>query len=219
MDKHTNDIVQRIRKRREELGLSYQELADRTGMSKSTLQRYETGDIANIPLSKISALADGLKTTQQYIMGWEDTDKVSHEKSNVAYVIKDDIYNVPVFESVSAGFGAYADDQIVDFIPTVISNPYDVDDTIAIKVRGDSMFPAIDDGDTIIVRRQPIVDNGQIAVVLLDGDEGLVKRVYFGDGWIDLISINSHYKPRHFEGEETDRIRIVGLVKQVIKTF
>ena len=72
MNNNTKEIIERIKKRREELKLSYQDLADRTGLSKSTLQRYETGDIANIPLSKISALADGLQTTQQYIMGWDE---------------------------------------------------------------------------------------------------------------------------------------------------
>jgi len=65
-------IIDRIKRRRMELGLSYQELADRTGLSKSTLQRYETGDIANIPLSKIEMLANGLQTTPEYIMGWDE---------------------------------------------------------------------------------------------------------------------------------------------------
>ncbi len=65
-------IIQRIKSRRKDLNLSYQTLAERTGLSKSTLQRYETGDIANIPLSKIETLAKGLETTPQYIMGWVD---------------------------------------------------------------------------------------------------------------------------------------------------
>lgn len=72
MDIKTYEIIQRIKLRRKELNLSYQELADRTGLSKSTLQRYETGDIANIPLSKIETLANGLETTPQYIMGWTE---------------------------------------------------------------------------------------------------------------------------------------------------
>lgn len=72
MDIKTYEIIQRIKNRRKELNLSYQELADRTGLSKSTLQRYETGDIANIPLSKIETLAKGLQTTPQYIMGWTE---------------------------------------------------------------------------------------------------------------------------------------------------
>lgn len=65
-------IIKRIQGRRLELNLSYQALADRTGLSKSTLQRYETGDIMNIPLSKIDILAQGLQTSPLYLLGWED---------------------------------------------------------------------------------------------------------------------------------------------------
>jgi len=67
-----NEIIGRIRDRRLELGLSYQDLADKTGMSKSTLQRYETGFIKNIPLSKVEALAKALRVTPEYLMGWEE---------------------------------------------------------------------------------------------------------------------------------------------------
>lgn len=66
------EIIERIRGRRLELGLSYQDLADKTGMSKSTLQRYETGFIKNIPLSKVEALAKALRVTPEYLMGWEE---------------------------------------------------------------------------------------------------------------------------------------------------
>ncbi len=73
-DKQTEqmrNIAQRIRYRREELQLSFQQLADFTKMSKSTLQRYETGGIKNIPLDKLEVLADGLKTTPEWILGWD----------------------------------------------------------------------------------------------------------------------------------------------------
>lgn len=72
MDIKTYEIIQRIKSRRAHLHLSYQDLADRTGLSKSTLQRYETGDIENIPLSKVEQLATALETTPQYILGWDE---------------------------------------------------------------------------------------------------------------------------------------------------
>lgn len=65
-------IVNRIKKRRLELGYSFQELANMTNMSKSTLQRYETGAIKNLPLSKLEILANALRTTPEWIMGWKD---------------------------------------------------------------------------------------------------------------------------------------------------
>ena len=131
----------------------------------------------------------------------------------------DNIYKIPVFSTVSAGFGAYACNDIEDYIPVYISNPADVPDTIGIRVSGDSMYPKIEDGDIIIVRKQDSVDSGSIAVMLLDGDEGLVKKVEYGRNWIDLISINPEYKTRRFENEEVLRLRVVGLVIGSYKKF
>lgn len=71
MNLNEQKIIDRIKKRRQELGLSYQDLADKTGLSKSTLQRYETGAISNIPLSKLNVLAKALQTTPTYIMGMD----------------------------------------------------------------------------------------------------------------------------------------------------
>ena len=64
-------INERIKSRRQELGLSYQQLADLTNMSKSTLQRYETGGIKNIPLDKLEPLASALSVTTEWIIGQE----------------------------------------------------------------------------------------------------------------------------------------------------
>ncbi|QOX63696.1 helix-turn-helix transcriptional regulator [Anoxybacterium hadale] len=65
------NIVERIKSRRIELEYSFQDLADLTGMSKSTLQRYETGGIKNIPLDKLKTMARALKVSPEWIMGWE----------------------------------------------------------------------------------------------------------------------------------------------------
>lgn len=138
------------------------------------------------------------------------------EPTNISAIIPH-LHNVPVFESVSAGFGAYSSNDIVDYIPVVIKNPADVDDTIAIKVVGDSMYPKIENGDIIIVRRQESVDSGDIGVILLDGDEGLVKKIVYGKDWIELISLNPEYQTKRFEGADVLRLRVVGKVKQIVK--
>ena len=110
MEKST--VSERIKQRRKELGMSYQELADSTGISKSTLQRYETGSIKNIPLDKLDVLAEGLQTNALYILG-------KSEQTN-AEIINSGIRSVPVFDSVSAGFGAYADSRASSYIPTFV---------------------------------------------------------------------------------------------------
>lgn len=65
-------IIKRIKERRQALGLSYQDMADATGLSKSTLQRYETGAIRKVPINQIEDLARALHTTPSYLMGWDD---------------------------------------------------------------------------------------------------------------------------------------------------
>lgn len=76
------DIIKRIKDRRTQLKYSFQDLADKTGMSKSTLQRYETGFIANVPLDKLEVLAKALEMSPAYLMGWEDKEPQEPQKQD-----------------------------------------------------------------------------------------------------------------------------------------
>ena len=201
-------VSERIALRRKELGLSYQELADRTGISKSTLQRYETGAIGNIPLEKLGVLAKGLETTDLYILG-------KNEGAN-AEVLGTGIYQIPVFDSVSAGFGVYADSRAVRYIPTYLEHGGEHPDYLWINVRGDSMSPKIEDGDRILVKRLDSIDSGSVAVVMI-GDDAYVKKIKYGKDWVELHSFNPYYPVRRLEGEDARSVRVVGLVMEVSK--
>ena len=215
------EIGKRIKQAREGRNMSQEELGKQLGLNKSTIQRYESGQVQRIKLPILENMAKILNVNPSWIVLKTNDPEIPREPSNISTVLGgENIYRIPVFESVSAGFGIYAVDEIVDYIPVVIKNPYDADDTIAIKVSGNSMYPKIEDGDIIIVRRQTSVDSGDIAVVLLDNDEGLVKRVVYGSTWIELQSINSEkFPPRRFNGAEVQRLRVVGLVIGSYKTF
>ena len=69
------ELINKIKTRRQELGLSYQELSDLTGISKSTLQRYETGFIKKVPITQIEIIAKALNVSPGYLMGWTDENK------------------------------------------------------------------------------------------------------------------------------------------------
>lgn len=201
--------------RREQIGMTQDELAKAVGVSKASISRWESGDISNMRRDRIQKLADALRVSPISLLE-EETDGLTctdKPESNISAVFNEHIHMVPVFESVSAGFGAYADDYIVEYCPFIINSEREAEETIAIRVTGDSMSPKIEDGDIIRVHKQESVDSGSIAVVLLDGEEGLVKKVVYGDDWIELHSINPYYPPRRFEGEEVLRLRVVGLVK------
>ena len=76
-EKELQGLAKNMKHRRLELGLTYQNLADRVGLSKSTLQRYETGTTQNIPISKLKLLANGLNTSVEDLLGWEGYGKGS----------------------------------------------------------------------------------------------------------------------------------------------
>ncbi len=203
-----NDTFNRMKTRRTELGLSLQDLADKTGLNKSTLQRYETGKTSKLPVEKARLIAKALDISTELLLGFETRLETDSGVINV--------FNIPVFDSVSAGFGCYADSSAVGYKPTYLSNMAEAGEFLWINVKGDSMSPKIENGDTILVRRQESVENGSVAVVMIE-DEAMVKKVKYGKDWIELHSFNPYYPVRRFEHSEADNIRIVGLVKEVCK--
>ena len=72
-EKELTDLIEKIKERRLKLEMSYQDLSNATGISKSTLQRYETGYIKKVPINQIEILAKALHTTPSYLMGWDNT--------------------------------------------------------------------------------------------------------------------------------------------------
>ncbi|MBQ8357118.1 MAG: helix-turn-helix transcriptional regulator [Clostridia bacterium] len=219
-----NDLLklmgQRIRDRRVSLKMSQTDLAKRAGYSsRSSINKVEKG-IVDIPQSKIKLIADVLMTTPACLMGWEEPDQnteLLNVKPNAVFLPEKNIHLIPLFENVSAGFGALAINSVVDYVPLYFGSDAEAQESICIKVQGDSMYPKIEDGDIIQVHKQESVDSGALAVVLLDNEEGLVKKVVYGEDWIELHSINPMYKTMRFEKKDVLRIRVLGAVKKIIK--
>ena len=123
---------------------------------------------------------------------------------------------LPVYGDVSAGPGAYAEQRILGWEE---SDDYEDDEEFFyLIVNGDSMYPEIKDGDYVLVHVQDWIEDGQIAVVVVDG-EGLVKKIERGEDYITLISINPHYPPRKFVEYDMNRVHILGHVVEVKRKF
>lgn len=198
-------------------GTSPYSVAIKLGFSRSTPSAWKRHK--NPPkLDALEKIASYFGVSVNYLLGKDDisVSPEPSEPSNIGAVFTEGIRMIPVYESVSSGFGAYADNHVTDTIPLLIRSEYEAAETICIRVSGDSMMPLICDGDIIQVHKQDSVDSGDIAVVLLDGEEGLVKKVVYDTEYIDLISMNSAYRTRRFEGEEVMRLKVVGKVKRVI---
>ena len=207
------NIGEKIKTARLKKGLTLEQLGKAAGIGKTTILRYETGVITNIPSDRIERIAEALSVTPAYLMGWDEK-----PKEDTIFILDDyKYYEVPRFESIAAGFGVIADSRPigVDLLP--FKSKSEAAETMTIKVSGDSMFPKIEDGDVIVVRKQTSVDSGTVAAVLIDGEDGVVKKVTYGDDWIELHSINPMYPVREFRGADVQRIQIVGRVMKIIK--
>lgn len=209
------NIGHNLKKRRLTLGYTLEEVAKKVGTSKQTIHRYETGIIANIPSDKIEALAKVLQTTPAYLMGWEDNLPTPN--------ITDDFTTFPVIGEVAAGFEHQAlEDWEGDTVN--ISNDYlkgrNKNDFFVLRVKGDSMYPEYQDGDRVLILKQPTVNySGQVGVVIYNDELGTLKKIEYkpGENWIRLVAINPAYSPKKIENEELEHCRILGIPKLIIR--
>lgn len=197
-----------------ERGESPSFVCKKIGISAAAFSQWDDNTVPRKVTQKKAA--DYFGVSVDYLLGKEE--KPAAAVSEYSELDQKNIYQIPLYENVSAGFGALAVSEIVDYIPMYFASPIEAEQTLCIKVKGDSMSPKIENGDIVQVRKQDSVDSGSIAVVLLDGDEGLVKYVTYGETWLELRSINPLYKPMRFKGPDVQRVRVVGLVTRVTKS-
>lgn len=193
--------------------ISQKEFCEFLQIPKQTPTDWKSGKSKSY-LQLIPQIADFFEVSTDYLYG-KETPAVS--KSNYIELNDQKIYMIPIFETVSAGLGAFASDYISGYMPMYFDNGEDAKNSICIKVQGDSMYPKIEDGDIVLVRKQDSVDSGSIAVILIDNEEGVVKRIFYGNDWIELQSFNPTYKPMRFVKNDMNRITIIGEVKKIIK--
>lgn len=128
---------------------------------------------------------------------------------------------IPVLGTVKAGIPITAIQEILDY-EEISPEMARCGEYFALRIKGDSMEPRMHEGDVVIVKQQSTVDSGQIAIVLVNGDEATVKKVRFRDNGIELIAFNSYaYEPHFYSAEEIQRlpVEIIGRVVELRAKF
>ncbi|WP_303900618.1 LexA family transcriptional regulator [Anaerotruncus colihominis] len=203
-------IGSRIRNRREELGLSQDELGKRLGYkSRSSINKIELNQ-RSLTQSKIKAIADALETTPSYIMGWNEPD-VKLDEEDLKFF--DNLFPIetkklPLLGNIACGKPIFADEQFEAYVEAGANIKAD----FCLRAKGDSMIGArIYDGDIVFIHKQEMVDDGEVAAVLIE-DEATLKRVYYDreNGILQLFAENPKYQTMRFTGEELNHIRILG---------
>lgn len=204
--------------------LSQRQLCEKTGIPKSAMSQYISGAFKP-KQERTYLLAKALSVNEAWLMGYEDISMERNEnklkiESNIGNILPhENIRMIPVYESVSAGFGAYADNYITEYIPLYIANDEEAKNTMCIVVSGNSMYPKIENGDKIQVLKQNWAESGQVVVALIDSEDSVVKKLEYDNEVIRLLSYNPEYPPREFKGPERDQIQILGVVRTVIKSL
>ena len=209
MSSKVGDYIKSLRKNK---GLTQEELGNMIGVKKAAVQKWESGMVQNLKRNTIKQLSEIFEVSPVSFI--DDDDSI---ESNATILPQEKIRMIPVYESVSAGFGAYADNYILEYIPLFISSDEEAHNTLCIKVQGNSMYPKIEDGDSIQVLKQDWCESGQVAIVLIDDENAVVKKVEYDKSSITLLSFNPEYAPRVFKGADRDRLKILGIVRKVIK--
>lgn len=203
-------IGQRIKQRREQRKITLDELSKLVGVTRQTLSRYETGVINNIPSDMIERIANALLTTPAHLMGWDEKDTAP----------KSDAVRIPVLGCVPAGIPLAAIEDVLDFeeIPLEVAR---TGEFFGLKIIGDSMAPRILDGDVVIVKKQSAIESGDIAIILVNGNDATCKRVMLHENGLSLLPINPAYQPRYFTATEIEKmpIHIIGKVVELRGKF
>lgn len=197
-----------IYSRRKELGLTLEDVGNYVGVSKSTVKKWETGYIKNMRRDKIALLSELLHLDPINFVAEEQTAAFS------APAVR-----IPVYGKVAAGIPIAA---VTDFtsedpddweeIPAQMARSGEY---IALRIDGDSMEPRIRKGDVVIVRLQEQVESGDIAIVFVNGDDAVCKRVRWTDAGLTLISSNPSYEPLFFTPAEVESLPVRFLGKVV----
>jgi len=191
------EFGKRLKECREAMGLSQRELALKSNVSHANISRYEKGE-HGAGREAATRLASALNVSAFWLIG---ADVAKH-------AIEGEWPTIPVLGRVAAGTPIEAQEDIAEVIP--VPPNYGVD--FGLKVQGESMIGVgIKDGDTVLVRQQATLENGEIGVVEIAGEVTL-KRFYIDDSKVMLLSENPSIPPILVNGKDAKQknLRIIG---------
>ena len=201
-----SDISDRILSIITEKDISYGELSDKTGIPKSALQRYATGQTEKIPIDRLQIIASAIGTTPEYLMGWNTERKINDEVP---------LLPLPRMKRWEVIGGAACGSPIHREMEQTVLAPADIDADRVFRCIGDSMIGAhIFDGDLVFVKTGEQVEDGRIGVVRV-GDEYSLKRIYHGPDYLELRSENPAYPPIIIRGDQ-ENAEIIGRAVQFL---
>ena len=213
---------ERLKLLRQETGLSQQDFAKQVGLSKSSVNMYERGE-REPGLETLEAIADYFNVDMDYLLGksehrsktaWlEGLDKSIDLEILRSQVKFENLFPIekkrfPLLGQIACGKPIAANEEKELYVEAGAN----IDADFCLRAKGDSMIGArIYDGDIVFIMKQEMVDNGEIAAVIIE-DEATLKRVnyYPEKDLLILKAENSQYEDLVYTGEQLNHIIILG---------
>lgn len=190
-------------------------------LGRNDLSQYVSGKV--VPgQDKLTVLGLALGVSETWLMGYDvpiRRNDTPLPEGAIPYT-PEPMVNIPLVGSVNCGTPLFAEDNIEGYIPTPESDLQTGETYFWLRAKGDSMINVgIRDGDLLLIRQQADVDNGDIAVVAVNGDEATLKRVKKQENALILQPENPACEPRIFVGKDMERVSIRGRLMQLRKEF
>ena len=203
-----NVIGKRIKELRKQKKLTQNDLSKLTGYKQNTISSHENGT-RGIDEIDIMNYCEALGVTP--------TDLFQKEPQPQLETLP--VKKIPVVSQISAGLPIYSEENLIDYTYIATKNLSVDKELFGLKVSGDSMDKEFRDGDVVIVEKDAVVENGQIAVVQINGYNATVKRVRYEKDRIILIPESNN--PAHYPQvySQDDEVKIIGRVVASQKLF
>ena len=206
--------------------ISAAELSRISKVNEGAISQYRAGKYKASQRS-LDKLARALNVSIPWLMGADVpmTDEPT-APTLPSPTITEDTMTFPVITSVAAHYDGVSIDESTTGekieVPRAYLKGRKAEEFCAMRVRGDSMYPAFQNGDVVLVLRQSTMNHsGEIGVISYGDDEMTIKRINYVDGedWLELVPLNPAYPPRRIEGVDLESCHVIGIPRVLIREF
>ncbi len=207
-----DEVLNRISDLHKENLKNQKELSIALGINDSAVTEWKKGKMKSYN-HYLYQIAEFFNVSVDYLLG---KSPVRHNTMEILRTDSSSYVPIPIVGNVAAGYTALAETDIIGYELVDTSVLTDGYEYAWLRVKGDSMSPLILEGDLVLIRLQDEVDSGDLAVVIVDEEDGVIKRVQYSTNKVTLVSENSDdYPPRVFQGKEINRLRIWGKAVEI----
>ena len=215
---------ERLKKIRKLRNITQLELTQLSGVAQSSISQYESSKTRTPTIDIARKLAEALDVSVDYLLGNTDDptppkkieikDKINLKENVVAFVGR-----VPILGRVAAGKPVPAIQEALGWMD--IPAPYKkLGIDFALVIDGDSMSPRLNKGDLALIHMQNDAENGEIAIVIINGNDGVCKQFFKKESSVVLHSINPEYDDIIIPAEQWDEeCKVVGVVVARFENF